>query len=63
MFWHEWEGEDAHALQQMLAEYQDINPGVNVVEFNLPAGSLRDEHGTSLLQQGACYLHSGVFGS
>ena len=43
LFWHEWEGEDAHALQQMLAEYQDINPGVNVVEFSLPAGSLRDE--------------------
>ena len=43
LFWHEWEGEDAHALQQMVAEYQDINPGVNIVEFNLPAGSLRDE--------------------
>jgi arabinogalactan oligomer / maltooligosaccharide transport system substrate-binding protein len=43
LFWHEWQDEDAHALQQMLSEYKDINPGTNIVEFNLPAGTMRNE--------------------
>jgi len=43
LFWHEWQGEDAHALQQMLSEYKDINSGTNIVEFNLPVGTMRNE--------------------
>lgn len=52
LLWHTWTGEDGRALEQMLAGYQALNPGVEVltvaVDLDRIAGRLGDRSNSGL---------------
>ena len=47
--WHSWSGAEAAELRAALAQFQEVHPGVQVVELALPAAQIHEEFTSAAL--------------